>query len=74
MKLGNYTEIIANLSEVKQENGQTKLFFSFQKEIEFPIDAISKKKLEGFVGERVGVFNCNGDIKIRKIGRRYNDR
>jgi hypothetical protein len=67
MILGNNTEIIGRLTKIKQENNQNILVFSFLKEIEIPIEAISKKKLDTLVGERIGILHCQDHYKIRKI-------
>jgi len=64
------TEIIGTLASVKDENNKTKLVFTICKEIEIPESAIPREKLEGFIGERIGVFNCDGEYRIRKIRRR----
>lgn len=67
MNLQPYSEVVGILIDVKFENNHAELVFSIQKSIELPSIAISKEKLQIFLGQRVGIFNCGGNYKIRKI-------
>ena len=67
MNLGNDSEIIGRLTEVRQEDNQNILIFSLLKEIKIPADAISKKKLDTLIGKRIGIFHCDDQYLIRSI-------
>jgi hypothetical protein len=67
MTLQNNHEVIGTLTKVKQKNDYVDLTFSIEKAIEIPKSAINIQNLNGFIGNRIGIFNCEGKIKIRKI-------
>jgi len=66
MTLQNYHEIVGNLTKVEQKNDRLELTFAIEKTVEIP-DTTDIKKLKDLIGDRVGVLNCDGDFKIRKI-------
>jgi len=67
MELKNHNEIVGTLSRVEIENGHNKLIFSIMKEIEIPSGAVPIEKLRQLNGSRIGLLNCDGSYKIRKI-------
>jgi hypothetical protein len=70
MQLKPYQEIVGNLSDVITNNDFTKAIFSIMLEVDIPIDDIDELKLRKYVGQRVGLLNNNGEIRIRKIKRK----
>lgn len=67
MLLKPYNEIVGTLKEIKNKEDRITLVFNIDKEIELPQSAISKEKLHAFIGGRIGILNCDGNYKIRKI-------
>ncbi len=68
MKLSNNEEIIGKLTNVEvSENGQIKLRFSIQKEIELSTNAFSIPKLQSLVGKNIGILNIDSQFFLRKI-------
>ena len=67
MHLEPAQEIVGTLIEVKTKQDQTKLIFTICEEIEIPARAIPKAELLAAVGKRIGIFNCGGIYKLRKI-------
>ena len=62
-----FSEIVGNLDDVNFEDNQVVCKISFQKVIELPLEAIDRNKIESLKGVRIGIFNDNGNYKIRKI-------
>jgi len=70
MRLEENHEVVGVLSKVKSNEQHIKLDFTIHKTYEIPIDAISEKALQDMVGARVGVFNCNGDYRVRRANKK----
>ena len=70
MKLENFHEIVGTLSKVESNGQHMKVEFMIRKVYEIPLDAISIEKLESAIGNRVGIFNCDGNYRIRKANRK----
>ncbi len=70
MKLEPNWEIVGTLAEVESKDGITTLQFSIRKTYEIPTAAIDEGKLRSLVGERVGVFNCDGDYRVRRANKK----
>lgn len=67
MKLEDHHEIVGLLTEIESKDGITKLQFSIHKIYEIPTDGIDTKKLQSLIGERVGIFNCSGNYRTRRV-------
>ena len=68
MKLSKDQEIKGKLSKVEfLENGQIKLRFLIQKEINLSTDASTIPKLQSFVGKNIGILKMDGEFFIRII-------
>ena len=67
MKLEPQHEIIGILQAINDEEHCIKLTFSFTKEISIPPTEIPQEKLYGFLGEKIGIFNNDGNYKFRII-------
>ena len=67
MKLNPYVEIVGTLVDICFKEDTIILLFSFPKEIEIPSDAILEQKLKSALGKRIGIFNLNGEYKMREI-------
>lgn len=67
MRLQNNNEIVGVLSKIKDKDSCIELVFMIQKKIEIPQDTLSWEKLQSVVGKRIGIFNCGGYYKLRKI-------
>ena len=67
MKLPAYAEIVGRLTAVDCKEDYIRLVFALDKEIEIPSGVISIEKLRALQGERIGVFNCDGEYKIRRL-------
>lgn len=68
MKLSNNEEIMGKLAKVDVlENGQIKLSFSIQKEIELSANAFSIPKLQSLIDRKIGIINISGQIFVREI-------
>ena len=67
MRLGNYNEIVGQLSDVKTHGDIITLVFSFIKEIDVPLEAIPKDEVQRMIGEVVGLLNVDGILKFRRI-------
>jgi len=59
---------VGTIRDVHSNNGWTKLNFSVQREIELPSDALSNEVLIDLIGKKIGILNCDGAYKIRKVG------
>jgi hypothetical protein len=67
MRLEEQCEIIGILHAVKKENNQYKLKFTFTEEIELSATAFSQKKLNFFIGKKIGIFCCYNSYRLRLI-------
>lgn len=67
MKLKPCQEIVGTLIEIKPIADQIKLVFQVRKIVEIPRYVIAREKLEGFIGQQIGIFNYNDNYKVRKI-------
>ena len=68
MKLAINEEIIGKLTNVEvSENGQIKLSFLIQKEIEISATAFSIPKLQSLIGKNIGVLNIDSQFFLREI-------
>ena len=71
-KLHSNHEIVGTLLSVEEDDTCSKLQFSCNKLIELPSTAILHEQLSLLVGERIGIFNYEGNYKIRIIkGKKY---
>jgi len=71
MKLAINEEIMGKLTNVEvSENGQIKLSFLIQKEIEISANAFSIPKLQSLVGKNIGVLNIDSQFFLREIKKR----
>jgi len=67
-----FHEIVGQLMDIQKENNHIRLVFSINKEIDIPAQVFIEKELELLIGKRIGLFNNNGNYKIRKIKRKKN--
>jgi len=73
MKLENYEEIIGMLANIKTiDKNNIETTFSIKKMIELPINDFKQSKLFSLIGKRIGIFNNNGEYKIRYIEKSKN--
>ena len=70
MHLNVFSEIVGTLTDVVFKEGKMVISFSLSQEIEVPNEAIQKEKIENLIGKKIGLFNNNGNYKIRKIKKR----
>jgi len=70
MQLKSYQEIIGNLTDVITKNEVTKAVFSMMIEIDILIESIEDEKLRKYIGQRIGLLNNEGEIRIRRIKRK----
>lgn len=70
MRLGLSSEIVGTIVEISYRDDITILKFSILKEIELPSGAVQEQKLKSVIGRRIGIFNINGEYKIREIQRK----
>ncbi len=68
--LENNHEIVGLLQKVESNDQYIKLDFTLHRTYELPIGALSEKKLQSLVGERVGVFNCDNVYKLRRANKK----
>jgi hypothetical protein len=67
MKLEECHEIIGILNSVKKKRHLYKLIFTFSKEIEIASNVFSQKKLESYIGKKIGILHFNNSYKLRLI-------
>ena len=67
MKLRANHEVVGTLTDVVYENDCAKVVFSIRKEIGLPAEAIPREVLKNSIGKRVGIFNCDGEYRIREV-------
>ena len=67
MQLKPYQEIVGNLTDIKSNEVYNKAIFSMIMEVDIPRDAIEVAELKNYIGERIGIFNNNGEIRIKKM-------
>lgn len=67
MKLKEYHEIVGTLETYTHEEDCIKLVFKIQTTIELPIGAIPKKELDDCINRKIGIFNNQGDYRLRKF-------
>ena len=68
-------EIISELNNVKDEDGQLTLIFGMNMEIELPQSAFDLTELKKYVGGKVGIMNVDGQIyRIRRIHSSYKNK
>ncbi len=65
----NNCEIIGVLSAIETEENEHKLIFTMKKTIKISLYAISVKKLQKLLGQRIGILNIDGKYQIRKISK-----
>jgi len=69
MELKDYHEIVGTLESYSQEHDCFRLAFRIQQMIEVPIDAIPKRELDDCIKTKIGIFNNQGDYRLRKFPR-----
>jgi hypothetical protein len=67
MTLQNNHEIVGVLRKIEPKHDNLVFTFSFEKNVEIPKSAINNQNLNVLIGNRIGILNCEGKIKIRKI-------
>ncbi len=67
MNLKTYHEIVGTLESYSEKNNELNLLFQIHKTIEPPQDAIPKKELDDCINRRIGIFNNDGDYRLRKF-------
>lgn len=67
MRLNNCSEVVGTVTDVSLEQGCVRVVFSIESVLEFPVDKICFEKLKGYVGKRIGIFNNDGNYKVRVI-------
>ena len=67
LKLENNCEAIGTLTSVTANKDHFQLVINIDKKLDLPLLAVPLEKLQGFLGKRVGIFNCCGNYKIREI-------
>jgi hypothetical protein len=67
MKLKDCHEIVGTLDSYTQEQDCIRLVFRIQQTIEVPIAAIPKKELDDCINRKIGIFNNQGDYRLRKF-------
>jgi hypothetical protein len=67
MNLGRYEEIIGTLKNVRCDGDQCVVVFAVEQEVWLSADAISIDILRGMQGKHIGLLNCDGSYKIRRI-------
>lgn len=70
MKLEKNHEVVGTLSGIETNEHHMKLEFTLHKDYEIPIGALSEEKLRAMIGERIGIFNSNGDYRVRRANKR----
>lgn len=70
MKLEENHEIVGNLVSVESDGKFLKLQFSVQKMLVIPSGAIPEQELRKFIDCRIGIFNCSGQFKLRKVNKK----
>ena len=68
MQLQNYEEIIGILNKIKLDKNQdvVTLVFTYQKDIEIPVNAIDNRFLLYLVGKKIGILNIDSEYKIKE--------
>jgi len=67
MKLNTYHEIVGTLENYSKEDNKINLIFQIHKTIALPLNAISDEELEDCINRRIGIFNNEGDYRLRKF-------
>jgi hypothetical protein len=67
MKLKEYHEFVGTLERYTQEDDCIKLVFVIHTTVELPIGAIPKKELDDCINRKIGIFNNQGDYRLRKF-------
>jgi len=67
MKLKEYHEFVGTLERYTQEEDCIKLVFVIHTTVELPIGAIPKKELDDCINREIGIFNNQGDYRLRKV-------
>lgn len=71
MQLKPYQEIVGNLRYIHHENELLTVVFQSEYKIEIPYKKDIFDKLNGLIGERIGILNSENDkYKIRKVRRK----
>jgi hypothetical protein len=67
MRLLSNCEIVGVLSKVIADKQQVKLVFNLIKEIELPVDVVLVEKLQGLLGQCIGILNIDGEFFVRIV-------
>ena len=67
MMLSDDQEIIARLKQVSRSKDSFILYFIIDYAIQLPITAFSSSYLQKFIGQKIGLFQCDGKYYLRKI-------
>ena len=67
LNLENYEEIVGTLNKIEfhEKLGFVTLVFTFQEEINLPMNACSEDILVSSIGKKIGIINIQGNYKIR---------
>ena len=66
MKLKDYHEFVGTLESYTQEPNCIRLVFRIEQTIELPVGAIPKMELDDCLNRKIGIFNNQGDYRLRK--------
>ncbi|MCX6672035.1 MAG: hypothetical protein NTX92_08970 [Euryarchaeota archaeon] len=67
MQLFTNHEIIGTIIRIVDEDGLMRVFFSIERTIDVPENAIPKEVLQQTIGKRVGILNIDGKYHVRTI-------
>ena len=69
LNLENYEEIVGTLNKIRfhEKHGFVTLVFTFQEEINLPMNACSKNILVNNIGKKIGIINIENNYKIRIV-------
>ena len=69
MKLRKYHEFIGTLEKYKIVDDELHLQFVIEYKMELPKDAIPITELDDCIQRKIGIFNNDGDYRLRKFPR-----
>jgi len=69
MKLEKYHEFVGTLTKYEKTESELLLTFTIEYKIELPRDAISQEELDDCFYRKIGIFNNDGDYRLRKFPR-----
>ena len=67
MKLNTNHEIVGTLESYSKEDNKINMVFQVHKTIELPLNAIPDEELEDCINRKIGIFNNEGDYRLRKF-------